>query len=375
MRTDYSEKQKELYQNTLAFAQSELQNPSAQFNRERWQRCADFGVLGWFIPEQYGGTGLSITSTIYALEALGYGCNDNGLTLGLNGQMWSVQEPILQFGSEQQKQLYLPKLCSGEIIATHAMTEKESGSDSFKLKTTAEKVSDGYRLNGEKTYLGLAPVADLALVFANSNPQAGQWGISAFLVETNAAGVEVSQPMEKMGLASNPLGAIKFQDCFVEASQRLGPEGIGVSLFTQSMDWERGFVFASHIGSMARQLDQCIEYSRNRKQFEQTISKFQSISNRIVEMKTRLEISRLLINKIAALKDNSEPAMLEAAMTKLYVSEAFVANSMDAIRIHGALGYLTEHEVERDLRDATAGVIYSGTSDIQRKIIANLLGL
>jgi len=375
MNTTGNKLQQDLYQKTLEFARSQLSETPQQFDRKRWIQCAEFGILGWFVPQQYGGSGLSISSTIYALEALGYGCSDNGLTLGLNGQMWSVQEPILQFGSEDQKQKYLPKLCNGELIATHAMTENQSGSDSFNLQTSAEKSGREYCLNGEKTYLGLAPVADLALVFANTNPQAGQWGISAFLVETDSPGFEVSEPLQKMGLDTNPLGKIKLENCIVEQSQRLGAEGIGVSLFTQSMDFERGFVFASHIGSMCRQLDQCIEFSRNRKQFNQPISKFQSVSNRITEMKTRLEICRLLINKVAALKDNQAPAMLEAAMAKLYISEAFVANSMDAIRIHGALGYLTEYEVERDLRDATAGIIYSGTSDIQRNIIANMLGL
>ena len=375
MHMQHTQKQHQLYSKVIDFANSNLSQSTSQFDRQKWQACAEFGVLGWFIPEEYGGHGLSVVSTVFALEALGYGCPDNALTLALNGQMWSVQEPILQFGTADQKHHYLPKLCNGELIATHAMTEADSGSDSFKLTTSAKPVDGGYLINGKKSYLGLAPVADLALVFANTNPDAGQWGISAFLVDTNSPGLSLSAPLDKMGLKSNPLGEIEFVDCFVNASQRLGPEGIGVSLFTQSMDWERGFVFASHVGSMARQLDKCIEYSRKRKQFDQPIGKFQAVSHRIAEMKSRLEIARLLINNVARLKDSSESAMLEAAMTKLYVSEAFVSNSMDAIRIHGALGYLTEYEVERDLRDATAGVIYSGTSDIQRNIIAGILGL
>lgn len=375
MQLQNTQKQNQLYSQVIDFATNNLSQPTQQFDREKWQKCAQFGVLGWFIPEEYGGSGLSVVSTVFALEALGYGCPDNALTLALNGQMWSVQEPILKFGTTEQKRYYLPKLCNGELIATHAMTEAGSGSDSFKLATTAKPVDGGYLINGKKSYLGLSPVADLALVFANSNPDAAQWGISAFLVDTNIEGVRLSAPIEKMGLKSNPLGEIEFTDCYVDKSLRLGPEGIGVSLFTQSMDWERGFVFASHVGSMARQLDKCIEYSRKRKQFDQPIGKFQAVSHRIAEMKSRLEISRLLVNNVARLKDLNEPAMLEAAMTKLYVSEAFVSNSMDAIRIHGALGYLSEYEVERDLRDATAGVIYSGTSDIQRNIIASILGL
>ena len=375
MHPQFNQKQLEHYQRVVDFASRNLSQCADQFDRDKWQQCARFGVLGWFVPKQYGGEGLSVVSTIYALEALGYGCPDNALTLALNGQMWSVQEPILKFGSSEQKNEFLPKLCSGELIATHAMTELESGSDSFNLATTAKPVDGGYILNGRKSYLGLAPVADLALVFANTNPDAGQWGISAFLVDTHSEGVTLSAPIEKMGLKSNPLGEIELADCFVDSSRRLGPEGVGVSLFTQSMDWERGFVFASHVGSMARQLDQCVEYSRNRKQFKQPISKFQAVSHRIAEMKSRLEISRLLVNNVARLKDQGQPAVLEAAMAKLYVSEAFVSNSMDAIRIHGALGYLTDYQVERDLRDATAGVIYSGTSDIQRNIIASQLGL
>lgn len=367
--------QKQLYASVVEFAKNHLSKAADEFDRQRWQKCAEFGVLGWFVPVEFGGSGLSVVSTVHALEALGYGCMDNALTLGLNGQMWSVQEPILHFGTPDQKKYYLPKLCSGELIATHAMTEKGSGSDSFRLAATAKAVNGGYLINGTKSYLGLAPVAELALVFANTNPDAAQWGISAFLVDTCADGVKLSPDLDKMGLKSNPLGKIEFTDCFVEQSQRLGPEGIGVSLFTQSMDWERGFVFASHIGSMARQLDQCVEYSRKRRQFDQPISKFQAVSHRIAEMKSRLEISRLLIQNVARLKDTNQPAMLEAAMTKLYVSEAFVANSMDAIRTHGALGYLADYPFERDLRDATAGVIYSGTSDIQRNIIAGILGL
>ena len=178
-----------------------------------------------------------------------------------------------------------------------------------------------------------------------------------------------------MGLRSNPLGSIKMVDCFVPEENRLGPEGIGVSLFNQSMDWERGFIFASHVGSMARQLDQCIAYARERKQFGQPIGKFQAVSHRVVDMKARLEQARSSLYRVASLKQRKASATMEATLAKLQISEAFVNNSLDAIRIHGALGYMSDYEVERDLRDATGGVIYSGSSDIQKNIIANLLGL
>lgn len=377
----WSKEQDSLYDAAVAFAQNELhddlvtRDAAGTFRMDFWQKAADFGVLGWFVPEAYGGSGQDVPSTIRQLEGIGYGCRDNALTLGLNGQMWSVQEPLLHFGSEEQKKRYLPQLCSGAMLAAHGMTEAESGSDAFSLKTTAEKVSGGYILNGHKIYIGLSAIAGLALVFANTNPDVGRWGISTFLVESTFDGFSASPPRAKMGLRTNPMGDIILKDCFVPEENRLGPEGVGVSVFNHSMDWERSFIFASHVGSMARQLDDCIAFARERNLFGQSIGGFQSVSNRIAEMRLRLETSRLLLYKLAWMKGRGDPAMLEAAMAKLHISEAFAASSIDAMRIHGGRGYLSEYGVERDVRDALGGVIYSGTSDIQRNIIARVLGI
>lgn len=376
-----TEEQQRLYQQSVEFASSQLDyDINALDGRhdlflEAWKKCADFDVFGWCFPSQYGGSDLDIITTINMLEGLGYGCADNGLTLGINGQIWSVQEPLLHFGSEQQKEKYLARLCKGEMLAAHGMTEKESGSDAFSLLTRAEKVDGGYVLNGEKRYVGLAPVADIALVFARTDESAGQWGISAFIVERNFPGFESLTVDSKMGLRTNPFGNIRLTDCFVPEENRLGPEGSGVSIFVQSMDWERGFIFASHVGSMARQLDQCIKFARKREQFGKPVGQFQAISHRIAEMRLRLETSRLMLYQIASLKQDGKSVPTESAMAKLHISEAFVQNSQDAIRIHGALGYLAEQGVERDLRDAMGGLIYSGSSDIQRNIIARSLGL
>lgn len=377
----WTDDQERRYQECVAFAQEHLdvdlaeRDRRGEFRMELWNKSADFGVLGWCMPEEYGGSGLDVVTSIRLLEGIGYGCRDNALTLGLNGQLWSVQEPLLYFGNEEQKRRYLPRLISGEMLAAHGMTEPESGSDAFSLKTTAEKVDGGYVLNGHKIYIGLAPVAGLALVFANTRPEVGQWGVSAFLVESSYEGYSASPAKAKMGLRTSPLGDIVLEDCFVPEENRLGPEGVGVSVFTSSMDWERSFIFASHVGSMARQLDESIAFVKQRNQFGQSIGGFQSVSNRIADMKLRLETSRLLLYKLADKKGRGENALLEAAMAKLHLSESFVANSLDALRIHGGRGYLAEYEVERDLRDSLGGVIYSGTSDIQRNIIAKVLGL
>lgn len=378
MNFEWNPEQQAAYDDAVAFAERDLTPdpaaPADAFDREAWQRAGDYGVLGWCMPEAYGGHGHDVLSTIHRLEALGRGCRDNALTLGLNGQLWSVQVPLLEFGDEGLKQKYLKPLCEGTAIAAHGMTEEASGSDAFSLETRAERVDGGYLLNGRKKYIGLSYVADFALVFASTNPSNAKWGISAFIVERNFEGYSAIPPPAKLGLDSNPLGEIELKDCFVPEENRMGAEGIGMSVFNHSMGWERAFIFASHVGSMARQLDECIAYSRERRQFGQPIAQFQSVSNRIANMQVRLETSRLLLYKLAWLKDQGEAATLEAATAKLHIAESFVENSMDAIRIHGAKGYLKGYGIEQDLRDSIGGVIYSGTSDIQRNIIARLLG-
>ena len=333
------------------------------------------GIFGLFVPKEFGGSGYDMVTTIPMLEALGYGCPDNGLTLAINGQMWAVQEPILKFGTEDQKHKFIPKLIDGTWKGAHGMTESESGSNAFQLTTSAVSVEGGYLLNGSKIYIGLGPVADIILTFASTNLARGRWGISAFVVDASSAGVKLSQPQSKMGLRTAPLGEIQFKDVFVPADRLLGKEGAGASIFNASMDYERSFIFASHVGSMARQLDEVIAFAKSRNVGGQTISKHQSVSNRIADMKVRLETARLFLQKSAWLVDQGKPIPLEAAMAKLVISELFVENSLSAVRIHGGKGYLTEFGVERDLRDALGGVIYSGTSDIQRNLIAAMLGL
>ena len=381
MDLSWSKEQLAIKKEVIEFARTELnenvveRDKNSEFSIEDWLKCARFGIQGLCIPEEYGGQGQDLLTTILVLEGLGYGCEDNGLTVALNGQMWSVQEPLLFFGSKIQKEKYLPGLCSGELLGAHGMTEPASGSDAFSLKTRAEEQDGGYILNGSKTMISLAPVCDLAVVFATTDFKLGQWGISAFLVDKGMPGFRLSRSWEKMGLRTVPTGELILDDCFVPEENRLGPVGAGVSIFNGSMEWERSFIFASHIGAMERQLEKAISFAKERRQFGQPIGKFQSVSNRIAAMKLRLETARLHLYKAAWLKEHDKPAAMQAAMTKLYISEAYVRSSLDAISIHGSRGYLTEMEIERDLRDATGGVLYTGTSDIQRVLIAWLLGL
>ena len=346
-----------------------------RFDQGKWQRVAEAGLLGSFVPRRWGGLGLDPLTAVAMLEGFGYGCRDNGLNLAVNGQMWAVEEPILRFGTDEQREQYLPGLISGDLIGAHAMTEPESGSDTFSLSTTAQATGDGFVLNGSKTLIGMAPVSDLALVYAKTAPERGRWGVSAFIVDTDAPGVSKTGPFEKMGLRTAPLGGFAFEDCFLPESSLLGPLGAGASIFAESMEWERSFVGASYLGAMARQLDETVEYAKTRRQFDQPIGKFQSVSNRVADMRLRLEASRLLLYRCAWMKSHGDAAGVESALANLQVAESFVANSLDAIRVNGGRGYLSEFEVERDLRDAVGGIIYSGTSDIQRGIVAGLMGL
>jgi hypothetical protein len=346
-----------------------------EVSRENWMKCARFGILGLPFPEEYGGSNADIMTTVNVMEGLGYGCRDNGLIFAMNAQLWSVQMPILLFGTQEQKQKYLPGMCNGEMIGAHGMSEPDSGSDAYSLRTRAERVDGGYVLNGTKMFVTNAPFADVALIFATINPEKGLGGITAFLVDIGTPGFRVSRSIEKMGLRTSPMGELIFQDCFVSETCRLGQEGAGASIFNSSMEWERSSILASHVGEMERQLEECIRYVRVRRQFGKPIGKFQSISNRIADMKVRLETARLLLYKVAWLKMKNKSAIMEAAIAKLYLSECFVQNSLDAIRIHGGYGYMTEFEIERDLRDSIGGLLYSGTSDIQRMVISRWLGL
>ncbi len=368
-------------EDAIRFAQEELngdvlgRDKSGEFPRDLWRRCGAFGLQGLHVPRAYGGQGEDLLTTVLTLEGIGYGCRDNGLTFALNAQMWSIQPTILDFASEAQKMKYLPGLCRGELIGCYGMTEPGAGSDAYSLRTLATRVDGGYVLNGEKALITFAPMADFAIIFATTDPAKGKWGLTVFFVDRGTAGFTTGPVQEKMGLRTVPIGRIMLEDCFVPEENRLGADGAGASIFNSSQEVERACILAGQVGAMAYQLEQCIRYAREREQFGRPIAKFQTISNRIAEMKLRLEAARLFLYRAAWLKQAGRPVMLEAALANWLIAEHFVTSSLDAIRIFGGRGYLTENEIERDLRDAVAGPIYGGTADIQRNIIARLLGL
>ncbi|MFD8700046.1 acyl-CoA dehydrogenase family protein [Kitasatospora purpeofusca] len=373
--------QREFAENVEKFALRELNDDligrdhEGVFAAENWRKCADLGLLGLPVPAEYGGLDADATTTMVVLEALGHGCRDNGLLFSLHAHLWAGVSPVVRFGSPEQRRKYLPAMCAGELIAGHAMSEPGSGSDAFGLTTSLTRRGDNYVLNGSKTFVSNAPIADTLLVFAVDERRRGFAGVSAFLVDRDTPGLTVSRPISKMGLRTSPMGEVHLDDCLVPASALLGPEGAGMSVFTWTMERERSFILATALGTMRRDLERCVEYARTRKQFGQPIGAFQAVSHRIVDMRMRLDAARLMLHRLAWLTDRGEPAKTEAALAKVYVSEAFVQSGLDAVQIHGGYGYTTEFELERDLRDAIASRLYSGTSEIQRNLAAHQMGL
>lgn len=373
--------QQQLQDAAIEFARQALgremisRDRAERFSREDWQKCAEFGVQGMPIPQEYGGMGLGIQSLIAVMEGLGYGCRDSGLLFSINAHLWTNSIPILLYGSPEQRYRYLPGLSNGTLIGANGASEPDAGSDIFAMRTSARRVGDTYVLRGTKTFVTNAPVADLFVIYATIDPALGPMGVTAFIVERNTPGLTIGKHIEKMGLRTSPMAEIILDECTIPVSNRLGREGRGVEIFECSMEWERGCILGSFLGVMRRQLEVCIAHARSRKQFGKAIGKFQSVANRIVDMRLRLDTSRPLVYRIGELKEQNKKAVIESSIAKLYVSEALVQSMLDAVQIYGGYGYMTEQEVERDVRDAIASTIYSGTSDIQRNIIARSLGL
>jgi alkylation response protein AidB-like acyl-CoA dehydrogenase len=381
MDFDWTVEQREYYDTVVRFAQRELNEggtgaeAAEGFPHEAWKRCATFGIQSLPLPAEYGGDDAEVVTLMAAMEALGYGCRDNGLLFALGAHMWACQDPILRFGTEAQKRRWLPGLGEGSIIAAHAMSEPGSGSDAMSLATTARREGDTYVLNGSKTFVTNAPVADLFLAFATIDRSRGFFGLTAFLLPRDAPGLTVGPPLHKMGLHSAPMSELFFDDCVVPSDAVLGRPGGGMLVFTHGMERERSLILASTVGTMQRSLERTVDHARTRVQFGAPIGKNQAVSHRIVDMALRLETARLLLHRLGWLCDEGRATAYDAALVKLHLSEVFVGNSMDALQIHGGYGYMAEYGLERDVRDALGSRIYSGTSDIQRNIAAHHLGL
>lgn len=345
-----------------------------EFGWQNWRDMAQMGLLGLPFPEEYGGSNASPLATCLAMEAMAHAGVDSGTTLSWGAHTILCGVPIWLLGTTEQKQKYLPKLASGEWIGGFGLTEPDAGSDAASLKTTAVKHGDRWVLNGSKMFITNGPIGHVFVVFASTDKSQGNKGISAFIVEKDFPGFSVGKELKKMGNRTSPTSELVFDSCEVPEGNLLGPLGRGfLAVGKETLEWERSCMIAPIVGGMEFLLEQCVEYAKNRRQFGQPIASFQAIQHKLADMKVALEASRLLVYRVAWMKERGQSAMLEASIAKLFVTEQMLKVANDAVQIFGGYGYIHEYPVERAYRDAKLGTLGAGTSEVQKMVIISEL--
>jgi alkylation response protein AidB-like acyl-CoA dehydrogenase len=345
------------------------------FGWDAWKRLSSTGLFGLPFAVEYGGLAQDLLTTMYVLEGLGYSCRDGGLSFSASTHMMSTGIPLQRFGSPELKARYLPGICSGSTIGAHAITEPSGGSDMMAMQTVATSRGDEFILKGTKSFVSNGPLADLVVVYARTGERSSPDAITAFLVAGNAPGLVRGKPISKMGLRTSPLCELFLDDVRVPKGRVIGSVGAGFLILDYVMRWEILCSFIINIGEMQHRLEQCLEYARTRVQFGVNIGSYQSVSNRIVEMKIDVDTSRRWLYDTAAGVAAGRSAPIDIAISKIVASEANVRSAMHAVQIFGGYGYMAEYGLEKDLRNSVAGTIYSGTSEVQRQRIATLMGL
>lgn len=344
-----------------------------EFDWVAWRKTAEFGLLGFPIPEEYGGSGVDPLTLCIAMEGFGEGSGDTGFMTSVGAHMIICEIPIWEWGTEEQKKRYLPRMCTGEWVGAFALTEPNAGSDAASIATKAEKRGDHYILNGTKTFITNGPIADVIIVMATVDRSKGARGITAFLVEKGFKGFSVSKSLDKMGMRASPTGELVFEDCVVPAENILGEEGKGFAVAVSTLEWERASMLPALAGIAERRLKETIAYAKERVQFGSPIAEFQAIQHKLADMKVWLEISKLMLYKVAWMKKEGKAAQMEASIGKLFFSETNRMAALNAFQIFGGYGYMKEYPIERDVRDTMPATIGAGTSEIQRTIIARHL--
>ena len=346
-----------------------------EFPRQIFARLGEMGLLGILVPEAWGGAGMDALSYVLAMEEIARACASTAVVMSVQSSL--VEAPILAAGTDAQRARYLPDLAAGRKIGCFALSEPEAGSDAKALRTRATRagasVGDGWILNGTKNFITNAPVADLAIVFASTDPTQRSRGISAFLVPTDAPGLKIGPPDDKLGIRGAPSAQIFLSDCAVAADARLGPEGDGFKIALRALDGGRIGIAAQALGIARAAFEDATNYARERKTFGQAISEHQAIQFKLADMRTEIDAARLLLWRAAVKKDSGQAYATEASMAKLFASEVANRAAKEAVQIFGGYGYLADFPAERHFRDAKITEIYEGTSEIQRLVIASAL--
>jgi len=335
------------------------------------QKMSAMGLLGSCVPEVYGGAGMDILSYALAVEEVSKTCASSGVLISAHTSL--VCDPILQFGSEEQKKKYLPPLAAGEKIGACLLTEPDAGSDVAGLASSYQKEADHYIINGNKIFVTNGGHLGTGILFASMDRSLKHKGISAFIVDLGSAGVSLLRNESKLGIRGSYTSAFAFSDLRVPAESLLGSEGQGFKIAMETLNGGRIGIAAQALGIAEGAFERALAYAKERKQFGHPISELQAIQFKLADMATRIETSRLIVYRSAWLKENKKPYALDSAMCKLYASETATYVTKEAIQIHGGYGYMTEYEVERMYRDAKITEIYEGTSEVQRLIISRAL--
>lgn len=378
MHFDLSEEHKLIQSTVREFAEAEVKPKAAEidktgeFPHDTFKKAAELGFTGVYIPEEYGGAGMDHIAYSIVIEEISRVCASTGVILSVCNTLFN--DPILRFGSEEQKKKYVTPHAKGEKIGCYCLTEPQAGSDAGNQKTTAVKDGGDYVLNGTKIWVTNGAVADTAIVYAVTNPEKGSKGISCFIVESAFAGWKLLREEEKLGITATATAQIQLEDCRVPAANLIGEENKGFSIALRTLDDGRVGIAAQAVGIAQGALDAALAYAQERQQFGKTISSFQAIQFMLADMATEIEAARLLLRRAAWMQDNSEKYSMEASVAKLYASEMAQRVCHKAIQIHGGMGYSRDYPVERFYRDQRITEIYEGTSEVQRMVISrNLL--
>ena len=345
-----------------------------EFSFEIWRKLASLGILGLPLPEELGGSAASILNCCLAGEALGHAGVDGGSLLAWGAHTYLCAHNIYAFGTEEQKQKYVPKLASGEWIGCMGLTEPGSGSDAASISTTAVKKGDRYVLNGSKTFITNAPVADVFVVFANVDKARKHEGITAFIIKKGTPGLTTGKPFHKMGCKCSSTSEVFLADCEVPEENVLGGEGKGWIIALSGVEWDRCTLLSPMLGAALNNLDSCARYANERQQFKRPIRNFQAIQHRIADMKVFVEAVRLAVYRVASAKDNGQMLNpLQAAVSKVYAGDRGFEMASEAVQIFGGYGFMHEYPVERNFRDSKLAAIGGGTSDIMRMIVSRIM--
>ncbi len=378
MDFDLTDEQRLIRETARAFTDNEIvdrareNDRNERFDVELVRKIADQGYLGAIVPREYGGAGLDYLTYGIIVEEIGRG--DSAMRTVISVQTSLVCSAILRWGTEEQKQRYLPKLCSGEWLGCFGLTEPDTGSDAANQRTRAKRTDSGWVINGAKMWISLGNHANLAMIFAQTDPDKAHRGLACFLVETDGNDGFIPQEIHhKMGLRGSDTASISLSDCEVGEDAILGEIGDGFKIAMTSLDSGRYSVAAGCVGICQGCVQESVNYSKERQQFGRPIASFQLVQAMLAEMAVETEAARMLVYRAGALKDAGKPSTVETSVAKLYATEAAVKCANTAIQVHGGAGYVDDHPVERYFRDVRVTTLYEGTSQIQKLIIGRAL--